>query len=135
MNEKKWCRKAIHERVGESVATTQQVVAESIISSSFKKICVSGSLKEALRAEVLFRAHKRIILSQMSIDAALPKQFIQADLRAANNARLTTVVADMCHAENLQDCLVDKVKLKIWAFLKFGLFLKTWAGFLKIRAT
>ena len=81
----------MHERVGESVATTQQVVAESIISSSSKKICVSGSsLKEALRAEVIPRAHQRIIPSQMSIDAALSKKIVQADLRVANNARLTT---------------------------------------------
>ena len=42
----------------------------------------------------------------MSIDAALSKPVAHADLRAANNARLTTAIADMCHAENLQDHLV-----------------------------
>ena len=78
----------MHERVGKSVATTQQVVAELIISSSFRKIHVSGSsLKEALRAEVIPRSHRRIISSQMSIDAALSKLFVQADLRVANNAK------------------------------------------------
>ena len=106
MMEKKRRRKAIHERVGESVAATQQVVAASLISSSSKKQCVSeSSVKEALRAEVLPRAHQRMIPSQMSIDAALSKPFVQSDLRAANNSRLTTAIADMCHAENLQDCL------------------------------
>ena len=43
----------------------------------------------------------------MSIDAALSKPFVQLDLRAANNSRLTTAIADMRHAENLPDCLVS----------------------------
>ena len=109
MIEKKRRRKAIHERVGESVAATQhqQVVAASLISSSSKKQCGSeSSLKEALRAKVLPRAHQRMIPSQIFIDAALSKLFVQSDLRAVNNSRLTTAIADMCNAQNLQDRLV-----------------------------
>ena len=53
------------------------------------------------------RTHSRSIPKQMSIDAALSKPVAHADLRVANNARLITAIADMCHVENLQDRLVD----------------------------
>ena len=89
-----------------SVATTQQQVAASLLESHPKKKSIAGSLKEALGAQVVPREHKRVIPSQMSIDAALSKPVAHADLRAANNARLTTAIADMFHAENLQDRLI-----------------------------
>ena len=99
MTDKKRRKKAIQEGVGDSVAATEQVVAAELISSSSKKQCVSGlSLKRAP--------------SQMSIDAAFSKNFVQTDLRAANNSRLTTAIADMCHAENLPDRLVSTARFK-----------------------
>ena len=92
--------------MSDSVATTQQQVAAPLLDSFPKKQCLAGSVKAALGAQVIPHTHSQIILKQMSVDAALSKPVAHADLLAANNARLTTAIADMCHAKNLQDRLV-----------------------------
>ena len=48
----------------------------------------------------------------MLIDAAFSKLVFHANLRAANNARLTTAVADLCHANNVPDRLVGTPQFK-----------------------
>ena len=45
-------------------------------------------------------------ITSISIDATLSKLVVHADLRAAKNAQVTTVIADLCHAENIQDRVV-----------------------------
>ena len=82
-------RKPIRRLTNPWLLHNQHVIAESLINSSSKRYCVAArSLKEALGAEVIPRAHERILPKQMSIDAALLKPFVQVNLRAANNARL-----------------------------------------------
>ena len=72
--------KKANQQVGDSVATAQQVVAESLVNSFSKKHCVAEPLKGALGAEVIPRAHERIIPRQMSIDTAHFKPVVHADL-------------------------------------------------------
>ena len=112
MNDRKRRRKEANQQISDFVATTQQQVAAPFLESFPKKQCVAGYVKAALGAQVIPRTHSRIIPKQMSIDAALSKPVAHADLRAANNARLTTAIADMCHAENLQDRLVGTPRFR-----------------------
>lgn len=99
-------------RVGAAVATTQEAVASTLINSYSKKTCVRGSLQGALGAEVIARTHDRIVPQQMAISTALSKPVVHADLRAANNARLTTAIADLWHAENIPDRTVMTPRFK-----------------------
>ena len=58
------------------------------------------------------RTHACIIPKQVSIDVALSKPVIHAGLRVANNARLTTAIANLCNAENVQDRVVGTFRFK-----------------------
>ena len=95
MNERKRHRKETNQRISDSVATAQEQVAAVLIESFPKKQCVAGTVKVALGAQVILRTHARLIPRQMSIDAVLSKPVTHVDLWDANNARLTTAIAEI----------------------------------------
>ena len=110
MMEKKRRRRLMAQHINASVDSTQEVVAANLIQNSPKKLCIAGIA--GLRAQAIPRTHERIIGGQMSIDAALTKPVVHQDLRAANNAALTTAIADFWHAENIPDRAVDSARFK-----------------------
>ena len=96
MNDRKRRCKEANQQISDSVATAQQQVAAPLLDPFPKKQCLVRSVKVALGAQVVPSTHSQIIPKQTSIDAALSKLVAHAGLRAANNARLTTAIADMC---------------------------------------
>ena len=48
----------------------------------------------------------------MSVDVALSRPKAQQDLRVFNNATLTMAIADLFHAENLSDTVVESVRFR-----------------------
>ena len=107
MTQKKRGRALLKQQIKAFVGTIQEVVAASLIQALLNKQCIAG-----LGTQVIAHTHERIIPGQMSIDAALTRPVIQKDLRAANNAALTTAVADFFHAENIADRALETARFQ-----------------------
>ena len=112
MTVKKRGRASSKQQIHESVASTQEVVAANLMQAIPKKQCIAGRGIAGLGTQPITRTHERIIPNQMSIDAALTRPVVQGDLRSANNAALTSAVADFWHAENIADRAVETARFQ-----------------------
>lgn len=89
----------------------QSVAAASLIQLFPKKVCVVGAkANSSLGFEVVPRTHECVQGGQMSIHVALSRPRVQPDLRDFNNTNLTMVIADLWHAKNLSDLVVETVR-------------------------
>ena len=98
-------------KIVSAVAKSQSAVAASLIGSFPKKACVGGmKTNSPMGFEVVPRTHECVQGGQMSIHVALSRPRVQPDLRDFNNANLTMVIADLWHAKNLSDLVVETVR-------------------------
>ena len=101
--------------VNRDMFTTQSDMALILSTTTPKKAClgewggedgerISGN---ALGFRLIERTHERVVPQQQDISGALSRPFNNGDLRSANHATLATAIADIYHAHNISDHIVE----------------------------